>query len=91
VQENSLLTIVSGGQAGVDRAALDFAIARGLPHRGWCPAGRKAEDGVTDSKYQLTETESSNYRARTVRNVRDSDAWCIYLRRISVHPAVSTT
>lgn len=69
-----LQRIISGGQTGADRAALDWAIAHGIPHGGWCPAGRKAEDGPIDCKYQLTETESANYRARTLRNVRDSDA-----------------
>ncbi|MEO7326456.1 MAG: putative molybdenum carrier protein [Dokdonella sp.] len=70
-------TIVSGGQAGADRAALDFAIESGLEHGGWCPRGRKAEDGPVPAKYQLVETESANYRARTVRNVMDSDATLI--------------
>lgn len=69
--------IVSGGQTGADRAALDFAIARGIEHAGWCPAGRRAEDGPLDAKYCLVETESKGYRARTVRNVRDSDATLI--------------
>jgi hypothetical protein len=69
--------IISGGQAGVDRAALDCAIAHDIPHGGWCPAGRKAEDGTIDAKYQLQETESANYRARTSRNVQDGDATLI--------------
>ena len=71
------LTIVSGGQTGADRAALDFAIAHGIPHGGWCPLGRRAEDGVLDARYQLRETESRNYRQRTRRNVADSDATLI--------------
>lgn len=70
-------TIVSGGQTGADRAALDFAIVRGIEHGGWCPAGRRAEDGPVAAKYLLTETESEGYRARTVCNVRDSDATLI--------------
>ena len=57
--------IISGGQTGVDRAALDFAIARQIPHGGWCPAGRRAADGILDARYQLMETESSGYRQRT--------------------------
>lgn len=69
--------IVSGGQTGADRAALDWAIKRGVLHAGWCPAGRKAEDGVMPPRYQLTETEGAGYRARTVRNVRDSDGTLI--------------
>lgn len=47
--------IVSGGQAGADRAALDWAIAHGIPHGGWCPPGRMAEDGVIDARYKLSE------------------------------------
>ena len=70
-------TIVSGGQAGADRAALDFAIESGREHGGWCPRGRKAEDGPIPAKYELMETESANYRARTARNVVDSDATLI--------------
>jgi|SRR6185312_939495 len=70
-------TIVSGGQTGADRAALDFAIAHGIPHGGWCPLGRRAEDGVLDPRYRLRETESKNYRQRTRRNVADSDATLI--------------
>lgn len=69
--------ILSGGQTGVDRAALDFAIARQIPLGGWCPAGRRAADGVLDARYQLMETESSGYRQRTKHNVRDADATLI--------------
>ena len=65
--------IVSGGQTGVDRAALDVAIALGLPHGGWCPRSRKAEDGRIPERYPMTETSSGEYRVRTDRNVRDSD------------------
>lgn len=71
------LIIVSGGQTGADRAALDWATEHDVEHGGWCPAGRRAEDGPLDAKYQLAETESKGYRARTVRNVRDSDATLI--------------
>jgi len=71
------LTIISGGQTGTDRAALDFAIAHGIPHGGWCPLGRRAEDGVLDPRYRLRETESKSYRQRTRRNVADSDATLI--------------
>jgi len=72
--------IISGGQTGVDRAALDFAITRKIAHGGWCPAGRRAADGVLDARYQLQETESSCYRQRTKRNVRDADATLIIYR-----------
>lgn len=69
--------IVSGGQTGVDRAALDYAIAADIPHGGWCPLGRIAEDGIIAAKYQLQETESSEYSVRTCRNVQDSDGTLI--------------
>ena len=69
--------IISGGQTGADRAALDWAIERGLQHGGWCPRGRKAEDGVIAAKYALVETASANYRVRTRGNVLDSDATLI--------------
>ncbi|HUW38608.1 MAG TPA: putative molybdenum carrier protein [Rhodocyclaceae bacterium] len=69
--------IISGGQAGVDRAALDWALEHGLPHGGWCPKGRIAEDGPLDSRYALQETESAGYRQRTRQNVIDSDGTLI--------------
>jgi len=75
-----LARIVSGGQTGVDRAALDAAISADLAHGGWCPAGRRAEDGVIDGKYELTETRSSEYAARTERNVLDSAGTLILVR-----------
>lgn len=66
--------IVSGGQTGVDRAALDAARAAGIDCGGWCPAGRRAEDGAIADHYPLRETHSGSYRERTRLNVRDSDA-----------------
>ncbi len=69
--------IVSGVQTGADRAALDFAINHGLPHGGWCPKGRRAEDGRIPPRYQLVETPSKDYEQRTRWNVRDSDATLI--------------
>lgn len=69
--------IVSGGQTGVDRAALDLAIELDIPHEGWCPKGRIAEDGPIDACYQLKEHESSNYADRTRKNILDSDATLI--------------
>jgi len=69
--------IVSGGQTGVDRAALDLAIELGIPHAGWCPKGRVAEDGPIDACYLLKELDSANYADRTRKNILDSDATLI--------------
>jgi hypothetical protein len=69
--------IVSGGQTGADRAALDVALELGIPCGGWCPKGRLAEDGVIDEMYPLRETESPEYPVRTEMNVKDSDATLI--------------
>ncbi len=71
--------IVSGGQTGVDRAALDAALALGVPCGGWCPKGRRAEDGAVPEVYPLTETPSADYAERTRLNVRDSCATLILL------------
>jgi len=71
------LKIVSGGQTGADRAALDWAIGRGLEHGGWCPRGRRAEDGAVPLQYRLTETPTERWEQRTEWNVRDSDATLI--------------
>jgi hypothetical protein len=70
--------IVSGGQTGADRAALDWAIHHHIAHGGWCPQGRLAEDGTINLVYQLQETPSSDYRQRTEWNVRDSDGTVIF-------------
>jgi hypothetical protein len=72
--------IVSGGQTGVDRAALDLALELGLPCGGWCPRGRRAEDGPLPERYPLRETSSPAYPQRTAGNVRDSDATLILTR-----------
>ncbi len=72
------ITIISGGQTGADRAALDFAIENGLAHAGWCPKGRLAEDGRIDAAYNLSETPSRRYALRTEWNIRDSDATVIF-------------
>ena len=71
--------IVSGGQTGVDRAALDTAISLNIVHGGWCPKNRKAEDGTIHPKYNLKETETEDYSERTKLNIRDSDATIILL------------
>jgi hypothetical protein len=72
--------IVSGGQTGVDRAALDTALALGLPCGGWCPRGRRAEDGPLPARYPLRETPSAAYPERTEWNVRDSDGTLVLHR-----------
>jgi hypothetical protein len=69
--------IISGGQTGVDRAALDVALALGIPCGGWCPRGRWAEDGPIDPRYPLRETRGSDPGERTKRNVADGDATLI--------------
>lgn len=72
-----LLKIVSGGQTGVDRAALDWALANGAACGGWCPLGRLAEDGIIDLRYPLRETPETDPAQRTEWNVRDSDGTLI--------------
>jgi hypothetical protein len=72
------LKIVSGGQTGADRAALDWARAHGVPHGGWCPKGRGAEDGPIGPEYRLEETPSADPAQRTEWNVRDSDGTVIF-------------
>lgn len=67
------LKIISGGQTGIDRVALDAALESGLEHGGWCPKGRLAEDGTIPQIYRLRETQSENYAVRTEKNVMDSD------------------
>jgi hypothetical protein len=72
------LKIVSGGQTGVDRAALEWALTHSIPHGGWCPKGRKAEDGSIPKRFKLKETPSLSYAVRTLWNVRDSDGTVIF-------------
>ncbi len=73
----ALTKIISGGQAGADRGGLDFAIEHGIPHGGYCPKGRRSEDGVIPPEYSLTETPSRDYPQRTEWNVRDSDGTAV--------------
>ncbi|MEE2947083.1 MAG: putative molybdenum carrier protein [Verrucomicrobiota bacterium] len=74
---SGLLKIVSGGQTGADRAALDWALANDVACGGWCPLGRWAEDGVIDARYPLRETPEPNPAQRTEWNIRDSDGTLI--------------
>jgi len=78
------LKIISGAQTGVDRAALDAALESNVPCGGWCPAGRRAEDGVIPARYPVEELEGSAYRQRTRKNVQDSDGTVmIYFAQLS--------
>jgi len=74
----SILKIVSGGQTGADRAGLDVALMFDFPHGGWCPKGRRSEDGPIGGQYRLTESPSANYLQRTEWNARDSDGTLIF-------------
>ena len=72
-----MIRIISGGQTGADQAALDAAIALGLPHGGWLPRGRKTESGPLPPHYSLRELRSARYRDRTDKNVRAADGTLI--------------
>ncbi|MGR9106566.1 MAG: putative molybdenum carrier protein [Gammaproteobacteria bacterium] len=76
----SAISVISGGQTGVDRAALDAAMAMNIPVGGWCPKGRRAEDGRIPERYPLRETASEDYALRTRLNVLDADATLILCR-----------
>lgn len=73
-----MLKIISGGQTGADRAGLDFAIENRIPHGGWCPKGRKAEDGAIPAPYELKETPKADYPQRTEWNITASDGTVIF-------------
>ena len=75
------IEIISGGQSGVDRAALDFALKNNIKCSGFCPKGRLAEDGIIDNKYPLTETPSSIYQERTRLNIELSDAVLVIYKK----------
>ena len=72
--------IISGGQTGADRAALDVALKFGIPHGGWIPKGRKTEKGPLPEMYRLKEMPTESYEARTEKNVQDSDGTFIIAR-----------
>lgn len=73
----NLKRIISGGQTGVDRAALDAALESGFPCGGWCPEGRLAEDGVIHERYPLVELPGAGYKQRTLKNVLEADGTVI--------------
>ena len=70
--------VISGGQTGVDQAALDFAIRHGISHGGKCPKGRLSENGRIPDRYQLVEVPAPTYPPRTEANVLESDATVIF-------------
>src|SRR3990167_7804675 len=88
---NFIKKIISGGQTGVDRAALDVAIFLNIPHGGWCPYGRLAEDGLISQHYRVKETPAPTiqenqdptfiYKKRTLLNVQDSDGTLILIKQ----------
>lgn len=75
------MKIISGGQTGVDRAALDVALEMNVEHGGWCPKGRLAEDGCIKNRYCLRETKTSDYETRTEKNVTSSDGTLVISRQ----------
>jgi len=75
-----IVKVISGGQTGADRAALDAAMACGVEHGGWCPRGRLSEDGPIPSTYNLRETTEEEYPVRTRMNVEAADLTVIFSR-----------
>ena len=75
----NLRKVITGGQSGVDRAALDAALDQGLACGGWCPAGRWAEDGAIPGRYPLAETPDTAPEVRTRRNVEDADGTLVVI------------
>lgn len=84
------MKVISGGQTGADRAALDFAIKHNIPHSGWVPKGRKAENGSLPERYQLKEMPTDSYPERTEQNVIDSDGTVIISHRTLTGGAANT-
>ncbi|NQT77217.1 MAG: hypothetical protein HQ565_05855 [Bacteroidetes bacterium] len=81
IKTDAGLKLISGGQSGTDRATLDFALKNNFPCGGWCPLGRKAEDGVIPIHYPLKETKTSDYAERSLLNVKDSEGTLIITLR----------
>ena len=71
------MKIISGGQTGIDRAALDIALERGIESGGWCPTGRLDESGRIPDRYPVEELEDGGFTERTLQNVKDSDGTII--------------
>lgn len=80
--KDNINKIISGGQTGVDRAALDVALKYNIRHGGWCPKGRLSENGKIPLFYNLQETCSSEYSERTKQNIIDSDATLIIVPKL---------
>ena len=72
--------IISGGQTGADRAGLDFGLANYIPIGGWCPKGRRAEDGIVPTRYPLLEHPQYSYQPRTIQNIQEADFTVIFAR-----------
>lgn len=72
--------ILSGGQTGADRGGLDASIVLGIEHNGYCPKGRKSEDGKIPKIYNMIETESDKYPPRTLLNIKNSDGTIIFTK-----------
>jgi len=83
--------VISGGQTGSDRAGLDAAMDSGIPHGGWCPAGRIAAGGRIPDRYNLRETEEATYPPRTEKNVKEADATVIFYRGPSLSRGCALT
>jgi len=83
--------IISGGQTGVDRAALDAAIKCDLSYGGYCPKGRIAEDGQISDKYNLIEMKTKSYVIRTKKNVEESDGTLIFVFANLLGPGTKLT
>jgi hypothetical protein len=86
-----LRKVISGAQTGVDRAGLDAALAVGLEIGGWCPKGRRSEDGKIPAKYPLEETPDWRYPQRTEWNVRDADATVIVAHDVTASRGTKLT
>jgi hypothetical protein len=87
----ALERIVSSGQTGAARAALEWAKERGTLHGGWCSRGRLAEDGPIPPEYKMTECPTTDYHCRTKWNVKDSDGVAIFTIRQTLSPVLERT